>query len=1251
MICPNCGFNSPVGMLYCGKCGALIGQTCSNCHNVNPLDFIFCGFCGTRLQIEASAAPAVLPQSSFDTSIEQVSLSSSKQLTGERRIVTVLLADVYNSTDLLERIGTEAWVETMNRIFQILETEIYRFGGSIDQFRGDGLVAFFGAASAHEDDPERAILAGLAMQRAMQQYAVELVRHIGVEVKLRVGINTGEVIVTTIGDRDQHREDTAMGEAIAVASRMETAAEPGTVLVSANTYSLVEDRFTWEALGEIQVKGLSAPIAVYRPIAHRSVAETERYSTEFRFTVSLTGRKMEFQLISRCIEDLYGGSGGITIVSGETGLGKSFLVSKVREYFEREEMLRAEAGETHPAVKEVRPVLTWLIGNCRSYDQSWPYSMWLDMLQNWLDARPDEPREALGNRLYQQSELLWGEALVEYYPYLATFLSLPLDEPYQERVRHLSAESLQRQFRLAIRSWVEKLALQGPLILVFNDIHWADASALELLRYCLPLCDSQPLLFILTMRPDRTSHAWETRHHIETEYPHRLVAIDLQPLSEQEICELLEIVIGCSNLSEETRQLIIRKSEGNPYYVQELVRALVSQGVLVRDAGTGRYIETRSVTSIELPDSLQNLVLARIDRTSPEDRRVLQAAAVIGRVFWRGVLEAVVEDPSRLTASLVALQRSDLISERSQFPILGMEYEFNSSLIQEVAYESLLSAQRMAYHRKVASYLEACTGLDGWVQYYSLIAYHYRCAGDRRKELFYTLQAAEQALKIYANAEAYQDYTTALQLLDELEAECSNEDQLYIIRTQRFEVLKGRGTISGIMGDLEESQADLRALLPLARQMKDDPAWTIDALLIQPEVTHPDTQEALSKALEMAREALALSQQIGDLDRELKSLSALSRLQFLARAPERYQTTERALELARQLGNRSTEVDLLLALGSASGMDNLEKQQAYLEAALSICYELEDRKKEIALLHAIGEQFERNGDYYRQLKDYEEQRLRISREIGDRLEEAHALMYCGQIQGVYLGDYAEGLALVQRSAQIWEQIADRLYPLLRQAQMLIELRRFKEAQQILENIQSTVERSVSDVSRAGYNAVWAIYHTTVGGKEHYLSALENISRIHQLVRENLVSRQYQIAAACQASVAHLGLAELAEQEEEKQFRRQLAVEASQEAVDLYQYFGFVRIAECVSEEVLYRHSQALAAVGRTAEAVDFLEKAYGEMMRKLALIPEDSPFRQTYMDIRLHREIRLKFESGTVKSERRKNKRSVARLTNQSHKV
>jgi tetratricopeptide (TPR) repeat protein len=382
----------------------------------------------------------------------------------------------------------------------------------------------------------------------------------------------------------------------------------------------------------------------------------------------------------------------------------------------------------------------------------------------------------------------------------------------------------------------------------------------------------------------------------------------------------------------------------------------------------------------------------------------------------------------------------------------------------------------------------------------------------------------------------------------------------------------------------------------------------------------------------MAHEALRMSQQIHDQNRELKSLIALSNLQFMLRDHEAYATTQRALELARQLGNRSAEADLLLELGSASGMDNLEKQQSYLEAALEICYELDDRKKEVHLLHLIGEQFERSGDYYTQLKEYEEKRLQISQEIGDRLDEAHALMFCGQIAGTYLGDYTRGMVMEEQSAQIWEKMTDLQYPRLRLAQMKIELGHHKKAGEILESIQPTVEQGILDVGRVGYSILWAILHNALGGKSHLESVLDLTGRIHQMAAENLVSRQYQVAASCQASSAHLGLAELAASDDERQSHLGQALQISQQGLDLYNSFGFVRVAECVSEEVFFRHSQALEANNQRDGAAEYLKKAYDEMMRKYDLIPKESPYRKSYLEnIRLHRAIQNLYEKAFVK--------------------
>jgi class 3 adenylate cyclase len=342
-------------------------------------------------------------------------------LAGERRAVTVILTDVVSSTELLEQLGSEVWVGIMNHALQLLEAEVYRYGGQVDQFRGDGLVAFFGARTANEDDPERAVLAGLAMQESLQSYAQKLAKEQNIELQLRVGINTGEVIVASIGATHQHQEDTAMGEAVALAARIEQAAVPGTVLVSENTYRLAVTHFEWEVLGELQLKGISQPIAVYRPINY--IGRGPHRLQTYGLSSPLVGREAEFQTLVNRLRDLDAGRGAIVMVTGDKGVGKSYLIKKVRQHIASE-----------------LPEISWLNGRCRSYDQSWPYAMWLSLLRDWLCSFEDVSDAELQERLLAQAEILWPDNADEYTPFLAMLLGLPLTVADEERVKHLDGE-------------------------------------------------------------------------------------------------------------------------------------------------------------------------------------------------------------------------------------------------------------------------------------------------------------------------------------------------------------------------------------------------------------------------------------------------------------------------------------------------------------------------------------------------------------------------------------------------------------------------------------------------------------------------------------------------------------------------------------------------------------------------------------------------------------------------------------------
>jgi class 3 adenylate cyclase/multidrug efflux pump subunit AcrA (membrane-fusion protein) len=1136
-------------------------------------------------------------------------------------VVTVVLTDLTDSTNLLEKIGTEGWVERMHRILHTLESEINRFGGEVSQFRGDGLVAFFGASSAHEDDPERAVLASLSMQRALELLLRGDDRAEAAQLQMRVGIHTGEVIVAGGGERQQW-EETAMGMAVTIAARLETSAEPGTVLVSERTYRLVDSLFRWEPLDRISVKGISQPMAVYRPLAHIADAEHAPHGQTFPDTIPRIGHDAEFHAIKASVKGLFEGRGGIAILTGDEGSGKSFLMNEVRQYFAHREALLAEAHREEP---EKADMLRWVRGRSRSYSQTWPYSVWMDLFHNWLGLHFEDSKEEKRNSLRQRAEAVWGEDFDEHYPYLATFLGLPLEESFQERIKHLDGQGLQQQFFLAVRSWIEASSRSGPIVLAFADLQWADESSLDLLKYCLPISDSETILWLLTFRTEREASIRAFQHYLEAEYPHRLTSVALPPLTEAQSQELIDQLIGAKTLPTETSQLIIHNAAGNPYYILELIRSLIAQDVLKREAGDGAWHVTRSVTSLDLPDSLQRLLVARIDRLSIQERQVLQVAAVIGPVFWLNAIQAILGESQTLKGSLTALQREQLIQESGRVSELGMQYLFRSPLIRDAAYDSLLSSQKAAYHLKAAEYLEDLVNPDVLGNHAGMLAYHYHGAGNPRKELFYSFLAAERAHEIHAGTEALQYYNRAMELLDHLQGHVHSPAQQQAIHAQRFEVLNGRRQVLFQLGQVEASRADTQALLPLARQMSDDPIWLIDALIAQADISR-DTRQELLPGLQMAEEALSLARKLEDPQREMRSLTRVANIRFTLNDPSWRELAERALSLAKQSGDLRTEVYLLLAISGKYGMDDLPRGREYLQEALARSEQLRDKATRLPLLQVMGQQFERDGDYYRQLTEYEQERLRLSREIGNRIVEGNALMFCGQIRALYLGDYEAGLELQMQTLRFWENMTDRLFPLLRIAQIQTALGRHTEALATLEIARPLGENVVLDVGRAGLGLVTAIFYNALGDEHHLRSSLEISTQIQQMSTDNLISQQYLMAALCEASEAHLKLARVLaggkEKDSERESHLTRALEASQKGLGIYEQFGFVQLVECVSEEILYRHSRALAANDRADEAAEFLERAFEEMMRKHALIPKNSPFRKTFLEnIELHREI------------------------------
>jgi len=1224
-------------------CGTRLVWVCQVCSFTNPGNFRFCGLCGKSLaENQGKTNPQTIPPVYLpEESTPRPRLETTHKdipLEGGRRIVTALVTDLTGSTTLLEKMGTEAWVTLMNRILRLLETEIYRFGGQVHQFRGDGLVAFFGASAAHEDDPERAILAGLSMQRSFRAFASQVKENQGLQLLLRVGISTGEVILSGVGNQRQHSEGAPLGKAVIAAAKMESAAQPGTVLVSQDSYQLVSDQFEWQPVEKTAGEVASLPVDGHRPVQPCSKDSFSKQSV--RFSSPIIGRDAEFQVLVDSINNLLDSRGGIVSISAEKGMGKSFLINEVYNSLNRQASLLTETGNKSPGFGEVSRFMV----RSHSYDQLVPYAIWIDLLNQWLEIKGDEPEEKKRKILKNKAGLLWGEKQAsEYIPYLAAFLSFTPNEAEKERMKYLDPGGLRLQFFTTLRSWIATLSKLSPLIIFFSDLHWANSSSLELLIYCLPVCEIEQVLWMLTFKPDRTSPVWSFQHYLTTNFPHRLVSLNLAPLTGEQAEEFINNIIGEGSLPRQTLELIVKNAEGNPYYIQELIQSLVNQGLLDQDVETNQWHTTRAITSIDMPGSLHSLLLAQVDQLNPEERVILQMASVIGSDFWLNALQVLVPETDRLKQNMIVLQRAQLIIERGDVPELGMQYSFKSALLHDTVYETLLSDQRAACHLKVAEYLENTFNVEFFLQHFGLLAYHYAQARNSKKELFYTLQFAEQAKKIYANGEALELYNRAIELLDEIESIIDPANRQAVLST-RFEVIKERLDLYELTGQIDQRTDDAVSLLPLAEQLNNEPAWLVDALLLQPGVASWTSKEECLAGLPLAQKAQDLSLQMGDEQRILQSLWVSMQQKIFLGDPGWKDIGEEALKLARQVKDLPFEARFLLALGSTySWSDQPDKGMDYLTAAIPICAAQGDRITQVNLLDRMGLKLVRIGDYYRLLKDHHEKRLKISLEIGYTLGEISALTSCGQVQGIYLGDYDGGITWLEAAKYKSIGLSQVIIADLCLVQIFVALEKFEKARDALRMIDQVDEEDLFYNMRAGLLLVKAVFYNHVGTSEFDFKKVVNLTcQAEDLIAENpMISRQFSMAASCQAVHAHLNLSRVTADPLAQQNHLALALQSSQNALNIFESFGFVQTIECTSEEVYFCHYLALAANDFQEKARNYLFLAYKEMMRKYEMIPWESEFRRTYLEnIPLHRQILASYTL-TLGSKKRKAEEKV----------
>jgi class 3 adenylate cyclase/tetratricopeptide (TPR) repeat protein len=829
--CPRCQHENPPQAKFCLECGARVALTCTKCRSELPATAKFCLECGESVASQATPEPRFTsPEAYTPKHLAEKILTSKAALEGERKQVTVLFADLTGSMELLADRDPEEARKLLDPVLERMMEAVHRYEGTVNQVMGDGIMALFGAPLAHEDHAVRACYAALCMQQTISRYAEEVRRSEGVPIRIRVGLNSGEVVVRSIGS-DLHMDYTAVGQTTHLAARMEQMADPGAIVITPHTLALAEGYVEVKSLGPLPVKGLADPVEVFE-VTGSGLARTRLQAAAPAGLTRFVGRDAELEQLRRVQQLAGNGHGQIAAIVGEAGVGKSRLVYEFTHSHRLQGWLILEAASV-------------------SYGKATSYLPVIDLLKGYfkIQARDDlrEIREKVTGKL-----LAMDRALEPILTALLALLDVPVDDPVWQAL-----DPAQRRQRTldAVKGLLLREAREQPLLVIFEDLHWVDSETQALLDTLVESLGSACLLLLVNYRPEYP-HAWSGKTYYSQ--------LRLDALPAESAGQLLDALLGDDPGLAALKQLLVKR--GNPFFLEETVWTLVETKALVGERG--RYRLTQPVQAIQVPPTVQVMLAARIDRLPPEAKRLLQIASVVGKDLPFAVLQAIADRPDEaLRRGLDCLQAAEFLYETGLYPEL--EYSFKHALTHEVTYGGLLHERRRALHARVVQAIEALHR-DRLGEQIERLAHHAVRGELREKAVHYLRQAGRKAAGRSSLPDARAWFEQAVGILATLSDSHSTLEQAVDIRLELLQTLSQLNEVRRMLERLREAEA-------LAERLSDDRRRAkVCAFMMNAQMFLGELDEAhLTGTC-----ALEIAERLGDLRLRISATSMLTRLHY-----------------------------------------------------------------------------------------------------------------------------------------------------------------------------------------------------------------------------------------------------------------------------------------------------------------------------------------------------------------------------------